>query len=50
MRRSAVALRHVPFEDLGLLAPILQREGWEVTCGMSRPRIWSTIRLPMPGC
>ncbi len=31
MRRSAVALRHVPFEDLGLLAPILQREGWEVT-------------------
>lgn len=31
MRRSAVALRHVPFEDLGLLAPILQREGWEVS-------------------
>jgi GMP synthase (glutamine-hydrolysing) len=31
MRHSAVALRHVPFEDLGLLAPILQREGWEVT-------------------
>ena len=28
MQRSAVALRHVPFEDLGLLAPILQREGW----------------------
>jgi GMP synthase (glutamine-hydrolysing) len=28
--RSAVALRHVPFEDLGLLAPIMQREGWEV--------------------
>jgi GMP synthase (glutamine-hydrolysing) len=31
MQRSAVALRHVPFEDLGLLAPILQREGWNVT-------------------
>jgi GMP synthase (glutamine-hydrolysing) len=31
MQRSAVALRHVPFEDLGLLAPILQREGWEVS-------------------
>jgi GMP synthase (glutamine-hydrolysing) len=31
MQRPAVALRHVPFEDLGLLAPILQREGWEVS-------------------
>lgn len=29
-RRSAVALRHVAFEDLGLLAPILEREGWDV--------------------
>ncbi|MBV8927391.1 MAG: glutamine amidotransferase [Bradyrhizobium sp.] len=30
-RRSAVALRHVAFEDLGLLAPILEREGWNVS-------------------
>jgi GMP synthase (glutamine-hydrolysing) len=30
-RRSAVALRHVAFEDLGLLAPILDRYGWEVS-------------------
>jgi len=29
-RRSAVALRHVAFEDLGLLAPVLEREGWDV--------------------
>ena len=25
-----MALRHVAFEDLGLLAPILEREGWDV--------------------
>jgi GMP synthase (glutamine-hydrolysing) len=31
MQRSAVVLRHVPFEDLGLLAPIMQRDGWEVS-------------------
>ena len=31
MRRSAIALRHVAFEDLGLLAPVLAREGWDVT-------------------
>ena len=30
-RRSAVALRHVAFEDLGLLAPIMEREGWNVS-------------------
>jgi GMP synthase (glutamine-hydrolysing) len=29
-RRPAVALRHVAFEDLGLLAPVLAREGWDV--------------------
>jgi len=29
-RRSAVALRHVAFEDLGLLAPVMEREGWDV--------------------
>lgn len=29
-RRSAIALRHVAFEDLGLLAPVLEREGWDV--------------------
>lgn len=26
-----MALRHVAFEDLGLLAPILEREGWDVS-------------------
>jgi GMP synthase (glutamine-hydrolysing) len=26
-----VALRHVAFEDLGLLAPIMEREGWDVS-------------------
>jgi GMP synthase (glutamine-hydrolysing) len=31
MRRSALALRHVAFEDLGLLAPVMAREGWDVT-------------------
>jgi GMP synthase (glutamine-hydrolysing) len=30
-RRSAVGLRHVAFEDLGLLAPIMEREGWDVS-------------------
>lgn len=30
-RRSAVALRHVAFEDLGLLAPVMEREGWNVS-------------------
>ena len=29
-RRSAIALRHVAFEDLGLLGPILTRAGWEI--------------------
>jgi GMP synthase (glutamine-hydrolysing) len=30
-RRSAVALRHLAFEDLGLLAPVMEREGWDVS-------------------
>lgn len=29
-RRSAVALRHVAFEDLGLLSSVLDRAGWDV--------------------
>lgn len=29
-RRSAIALRHIAFEDLGLLAPVLEREGWDI--------------------
>ncbi|HEX4112487.1 MAG TPA: glutamine amidotransferase [Stellaceae bacterium] len=29
--RAAIALRHVPFEDLGLLAPLLARRGWETS-------------------
>ncbi|MBR0872059.1 glutamine amidotransferase [Bradyrhizobium tropiciagri] len=30
-RRSAIAIRHVAFEDLGLLAPIMERAGWNVS-------------------
>src|ERR1700721_3385767 len=30
-RPSAVALRHVAFEDLGLLAPVMEHEGWDVS-------------------
>jgi GMP synthase (glutamine-hydrolysing) len=30
-QRSAVALRHVAFEDLGILAPIMDREGWSIS-------------------
>lgn len=30
-RRSAVALRHVAFEDLGLLAPVMEHSGWDVS-------------------
>src|SRR6202046_4577505 len=30
-RRSAVALRHVAFEDLGLLASVMEHEGWDVS-------------------
>jgi GMP synthase (glutamine-hydrolysing) len=29
-RRSVIALRHIAFEDLGLLAPVLEREGWDI--------------------
>lgn len=30
-RRKAVALRHVAFEDLGVVAPLLRRRGFDVT-------------------
>ena len=30
-KRSAVALRHVEYEDLGLLAPVLREEGWDAS-------------------
>jgi GMP synthase (glutamine-hydrolysing) len=30
-RPSAIALRHVAFEDMGLLAPIMEREGWNIS-------------------
>jgi GMP synthase (glutamine-hydrolysing) len=30
-RRSAIALRHVAFEDMGLLAQIMEREGWNIS-------------------
>lgn len=28
---AALAIRHVPFEDLGLLGPLLERRGWRVS-------------------
>jgi GMP synthase (glutamine-hydrolysing) len=31
MTRSAIAIRHVAFEDLGLLAPILEKSGFSVS-------------------
>lgn len=43
--RSAVALRHLAFEDLGLLGPILEAEGWSIsivdapTADLSDPRL-----------
>ncbi len=30
-KRSAIALRHVEYEDLGLLAPVLRDDGWEAS-------------------
>jgi GMP synthase (glutamine-hydrolysing) len=30
-RRSAIALRHVSYEDLGLLAPVMEHNGWDVS-------------------
>ncbi len=30
-RHKVIAIRHVPFEDLGLLAPLLDEEGWSAT-------------------
>jgi GMP synthase (glutamine-hydrolysing) len=27
----AVAIRHVPFEELGLLGPILNQTGWSIS-------------------
>ncbi len=30
-RRTVLALRHVAFEDLGLLTPVLARNGWSIT-------------------
>jgi GMP synthase (glutamine-hydrolysing) len=31
-RRTAVALRHVAFEDLGPIAPILEEPGFRTSC------------------
>jgi hypothetical protein len=28
---NAVAIRHVPFEDLGLVGPILKQAGWSIS-------------------
>src|SRR5580692_7211406 len=30
-RRSAIALRHVAFEDLGLLSAVLEAAGWTIS-------------------
>jgi len=50
-RRSAVAVRHVAFEDLGLLAPVMEREGWDVSfCEAAVDELSATIRSRMPSC
>jgi GMP synthase (glutamine-hydrolysing) len=55
MPRSVIALRHVAFEDLGLLAPVLAEAGWEVsyrdvaTDGLDDPAIAASDLLVVLG-
>lgn len=46
-RRNAVALRHVAFEDLGLLAPVLARQGWDVAIMEAATADLSSDRIAM---
>src|SRR5262249_261279 len=40
-KRSAVAIRHVAFEDLGLLSRVLDDAGWQVTfCDAAVDDLW----------
>jgi hypothetical protein len=41
--KTALGLRHLAFEDLGLIAPWLERRGWRIhdyDAGIDEPSVW----------
>jgi GMP synthase (glutamine-hydrolysing) len=55
MARSALALRHIAFEDLGLLRPVLEANGWQVSlregplCDFADPALFEADLLVVLG-